>query len=373
MVKDAMSGSKGITSRIPYLDGLRAFSILAVLLDHVFLHALPDNSPAIVQFLAFGQLGVRIFFVISGFLITLLLLKEYDEHGAISIRGFYERRIARIFPAFYLYIAVILLGTLTHVLNIDRSAFFAASTFTWNFVHFWRHGAEVSHDFDLLGQFWTLSVEEQFYLFWPGCLILLGRRWAMRLAVAGIVLMPLLRFAAFHVLHHNSFQSSIMYRFVQDELFWGVLLAFAVHNGLLDRLRNATVFRITAPWIAGILLFAICPLLETPHVPQAMNSYLTPTLQGIATVILIAWLLSGTGGVLRSLLETWPAVQLGLLSYSLYLWQQIFTLWQPIYWIPVLLRVAMALVVSILCYRLWELPMRKQIRKWFHQARLERA
>lgn len=368
-----MSGSKAPGSRIPYLDGLRAFSILAVLLDHILLHALPNNKAALDQFLAFGQLGVRIFFVISGFLITLLLLREFDEHGTISIRGFYERRIARIFPAFYLYIAVVLLGTLTHVFNVDRSAFFAASTFTWNFVHFWRHGAEVTRDFDLLGHFWTLSVEEQFYLFWPGCLILLGRRKALRLAIAGILFMPFLRLAAFHFLHPSSFQGALMYRFVQDELFWGVLLAFAVQNGLLDRLRNATVFRITAPWIAAVLLFGICPLLETNRAPQAMSSYLTPTLQGIATVTLVAWLLSGKGGLLRSLLESWPAVQLGLLSYSLYLWQQIFTVWEPIYWIPALVRIAMALAVSILCYRLWELPMRKHIRNWFHQARLERT
>ena len=360
-----MNKTRANLSRIPYLDGLRAFSIFAVILNHSFVL----TGTAYLQFEAFGQLGVRIFFVLSGFLITQLLLDEYDTTGKISIRGFYERRIARIFPAFYLYLGVVLLGTLVHVFNVDRAAFLAAGTFTWNLNHFWRHGADLSVNNSLVWHFWTLSVEEQFYLLWPTCIGLLGKRWAARLAIAGVIFLPLVRVAALLFLHPSALQSNILYRYPQDELLWGVLLSFAVRKGLLDRLRNFR-FRLALPWISGILIFLVSPLLEMPYAPRGMNSYLTFTLQGIAIVFLIAWLLSGEGGVFRSLLESWPAVQVGLLSFSLYLWQQMFVTWPGMYWLPAPLRVVLALTVAILCYRLWELPMRKKIRQWFHQARL---
>src|ERR1035438_6065406 len=168
-------------SRIPYLDGLRAYSILLVIFGHCFgpgsfLYDNPITKVCLVN----PALGVHIFFVLSGFLITSLLLNEREGTGRISIRGFYERRIARIFPAFYLYIGTILLLVAFHLMSVPRYAFYAAATFTVNFSQFWRRGRPPDLNF-VFGHFWTLSIEEQFYLVWPSILVFLGNRWARRL------------------------------------------------------------------------------------------------------------------------------------------------------------------------------------------------
>jgi peptidoglycan/LPS O-acetylase OafA/YrhL len=200
-------GSKG--SRIPYLDGLRAYSILLVL----FGHTAESNSWLSSRwylkiFLANSHLGVRVFFVLSGFLITTLLLKEQDATGRISIRGFYERRIARIFPAFYLYIAVIGVLTAFHVMQVPAASFIAAGTYTWNFFCL-RPGGHGDPS-GVFVHIWTLSNEEQFYLIWPSFMVFLGRRWTLRLAIASVVLLPLIRWCAFFLLPPGSLQYGIL-------------------------------------------------------------------------------------------------------------------------------------------------------------------
>lgn len=99
-----------------------------------------------------------------------------------------------------------------------------------------------------------------------------------------------------------------------------------------------------------------------------MDAWLVPTLQGIGTVGLMFWLWSGTGGILRRCLESWPAVQLGLLSYSLYIWQQPFTRWARTDFLPAPVRALAALLVAALCYYVVEVPLRRLIRKWFKQG-----
>ncbi len=98
-----------------------------------------------------------------------------------------------------------------------------------------------------------------------------------------------------------------------------------VQGGALERLRN---FRYRTAWLIGSLLviFVLCPALASIQA-SGMEVWLVPTLQGVAIVSFIFWLLSGAGGIVRNVLESWPAVQLGLLSYSLYIWQQPFTQW----------------------------------------------
>jgi peptidoglycan/LPS O-acetylase OafA/YrhL len=352
--------------RIPYIDGLRAYSILCVM----FAHTRGDGWNPVAwsvgaPLLADGQLGVRIFFVISGFLITTLLLNEYDRKGKISIRAFYERRVARIFPAFYLYIGVILVCTLVGIMSVPLTVFIASSTFTWNFIHFYRH-VIVPDDSVVLTHFWTLSIEEQFYLVWPSCLVFLGLRRSMRVAIAGAIALPLLRLFTFLNLHTGTLRNAIESRFVQDLILMGVLAAFAVRAGALERLRQNR-FRAAVPWISAAILFLLNPWLSSMG-ELPFSGCLVPSLQGIATVLLIFWLLSGKGGILRSFLESWPMVQLGLLSYSLYIWHVLFTLWHGMRWIRFPWNLLAPLPVAVLCYWCWELPMRKRIRAWFHQA-----
>jgi peptidoglycan/LPS O-acetylase OafA/YrhL len=362
-----MGLAAGKEERIPYLDGLRGYSILAVLLDHTLTtdHWL-SRHPYLCILIADATLGVRVFFVLSGFLITTLLFHEEEKKGRISIRGFYERRIARIFPAFYLYIGVIAALAAFRLIQGPLASFLAAGSFTWNVAYFWRLGGGVQDNSKVFGHIWTLSIEEQFYLVWPSCLVFFGRRWSRRLAVAVAILLPLTRLIVFFFIHSTKIRNSLLYRTAQDEIVWGVLAAFLVQGGAIERLRN---FRYRTAWLIGSLLviFVLCPALGSIKV-SGMEVWLVPTLQGVAIVSFIFWLLSGAGGIVRNVLESWPAVQLGLLSYSLYIWQQPFTQWSGLSFIPFPLNVLLPVVVAILCYRLVEMPLRRRIRLWFAQG-----
>ncbi len=148
------------------LDGLRCLAILGVL----FLHS-PLSEPAAAVFRLFGRgfLGVDLFFVISGFLITTLLLREQARTGRISIRRFYRRRALRILPLYLLVVTA--LGVYFALLKGD-----AGAARLWPWYYGFLANTLVDH-IPMLAPTWSLSVEEQYYLLWPLALILLPRRW----------------------------------------------------------------------------------------------------------------------------------------------------------------------------------------------------
>src|SRR6202012_2927363 len=159
----------------PDIEGLRAVAILAVLLCH-----------AGVPFLAGGSVGVDLFFVISGFLITRLLVGELDRTGTISLRGFYARRAKRLLPLSAVLLAAV--GVLSMILlsplrntevagDIVSSALYVAN---WHFaaqsVDYFAQGLEPSPVLHL----WSLAIEEQFYLVWPGLMLAVTWFWRRR-------------------------------------------------------------------------------------------------------------------------------------------------------------------------------------------------
>ncbi len=359
-----MTHSASTNSRIPYLDGLRAYSILLVLFGHTITsNSWLESKWYLKIFVANPLLGVRVFFVLSGFLITTLLLNEQYATGRISIRGFYWRRIARIFPAFYLYFAVIGVLTAFHVMQVPAASFYAAGTYTWNF--FCLQPCGNGDPTGLFGHMWTLSTEEQFYLIWPSLLVFLGGRWTQRLALVGVVLFPLIRFGAFFMLPLGVQRDEILLHTGQDMILWGCLGAFALRSSLLNRLLTCR-FRFFNPLVCGLVVFGLGGLIVA-HLLAGFSYYMFPTLECIATLLLVFWLLSGEGGLLRRLLETWPVVQLGLISYSLYIWQQPFTSWPKMSWLSFPWNVLLPVAMAILSYRLVEVPLRKLIRRWFSQ------
>ena len=153
------------TGRLPSLDGLRAVSILLVLGWHLNDRNRIPGFGYVTYY--YGTLGVQIFFVISGFLISWLLLADEAAAGSVSLRSFYARRALRILPVQFAYLAVLALLTLTTALRWSGCEVATALTYTKDIA------CQTWADAHL----WSLSVEEQFYLIWPVVLILVCLRF----------------------------------------------------------------------------------------------------------------------------------------------------------------------------------------------------
>lgn len=161
-----LSGARG---RLPGLDGLRAVAVLLVIFHHLCSQGTFAGWPAVADVLKRGSFGVQIFFVLSGFLITWLLLGEDARHGQIALGRFYVRRALRILPPALLYLAVMFVLTLAGVFAIGRRDFLYS-------LFFIRNAYGVGGD-PQLAHYWSLAVEEQFYLVWPVVVALASRTW----------------------------------------------------------------------------------------------------------------------------------------------------------------------------------------------------
>ena len=168
-----------LPTKIPSLDGLRAAAIALVILGHgVGTWGAPKFLAPLTHA---GNLGVRVFFVISGFLITTLLLRELDATHAVSLKNFYARRSLRILPAFLIYVAAIQTLLAFGVVDSPPGDTVRALTFTMNY----RDDKSWP-----LNHLWSLSVEEQFYLLW-GVLFVVTSQAHVRLAVILLSVLPL--------------------------------------------------------------------------------------------------------------------------------------------------------------------------------------
>ena len=349
-------------STIPYLDGLRGYSILTVVVLHCTnsIHVPPWLIPVQLM-LGNGQLGVDIFFAISGFLITTLLLRESDRTGTISLRGFYERRVARIFPAAYTYVAAIAVLAFIGTVHLRWGAFLAAGVFSWNYGKLLNLFAG-STDAEVFSHFWSLSLEEQFYLFWPGCLLLLGRLRSRNIALAAVVVLPFLRLASYALFPKSRDQLTEMFHTGIDQIFWGALVALAYIKGTHLKWSGNRWFGWLTLGYALVTVFAVAGAAEHFH---GIGRFIAPTAYSSSASLLLMWLLSGNTGVIRAILQWKPLRWIGLLSYSLYVWQQIFIAPRSPILTPFPINVGCALLAAIASYYLVESPLRKKIRDHF--------
>jgi len=295
------------TGRIPSLDGLRAAAIALVVLTHA---AGTRDIPIHSNYLDVGDFGVRIFFVISGYLITTLLIAEHTRTGWISLPRFYLRRTFRIFPAFYVYLAALAAGWALGWLELHRGDLVHAATYTSNYQH--DRSWEVGH-------LWSLAVEEQFYLLWPALLVAVGRPRAPWIAAAVIVLGPVVRIACWHLLPTGRAGIGESFHTVADVIAVGCLLAFVrptLHAWpAYLRLQRSPLF-LVAPAIA------IAANYTRSHMTI---SYLAgETAMNLGIALCVDWAITHPDGVVGAILNARPVVYLGTLSYSLYLWQQPF-------------------------------------------------
>ncbi len=289
---------------IPSLDGLRALSIAFVIAGH--LTGTQYFPAAFGPVRAFAGPGVRVFFVISGFLITTLLLDELERNGRISLAGFYKRRACRIFPAFYVFLAVMAIAG-----AVSGGALARAATYTINYVT--EREWNVAH-------IWSLAVEEQFYLLWPAALVVLGRRKGLMAAAAVVALSPVIRTAQFALFPGLREGIGSQFHTVADALACGCLLA-----GLRERLWGNALYRgfLSSPWFGVVPVLLVAELAVQPGRPLYLSlAGMTLLNVGITLCVDRAVRLPDTAS--GRLLNAAPLRFIGVLSYSLYLWQQVF-------------------------------------------------
>lgn len=325
---------------IPSLDGLRAMSILVVIGSHV-LEAFHSRLPAgvgsrtLVESLVwFGPFGVEVFFVISGFLITMLLLREMERSGSISLPRFYLRRTLRIFPAYFAYLGfVAILGAGGWVAN-PETRWWPALTYSSNifYTNSW-----------LTGHSWSLSIEEQFYLVWPPALLLLGRRRAAGAILTVFCAVPIVRLL-FHFVLHTTWTVGPVFGY--DAIMAGCLLA--LFRPSLARSERWTRLLGARHLLLLPLLAAVFHLIFTARMRWlwVADLVLVKPFEAIALAVTLAWCVKNAGGGVGRLLNAWPMRRIGVLSYSLYLWQQIFLQpsWPFIWWLAPVAALAVAMV-----------------------------
>jgi peptidoglycan/LPS O-acetylase OafA/YrhL len=299
---------------IPILDGLRAISIGFVLAGHALMNG--STSPFFHDIgVHLGSYGVSVFFVISGYLITMLLLREERRRGRISLKDFYIRRMLRIFPAFYAYLLCIGILTMIGLIrNVPWHDMVASALYIRNIV---GRVPETGH-------LWSLSLEEQFYLIWPSAVVLVaaGRRLGMlALAVAA--------FTAWRAYLISLGKADVRTLYMSpdqrmDTILVGCALALLEGGERFERLSRAVLGR----WWAGAAIFAALAawLIYGPTMLATTRYFgaIQFTTMGILTVFLVHWLMRNAGSPWLRWLELPPMLFVGRLSYSLYLWQQLF-------------------------------------------------
>jgi peptidoglycan/LPS O-acetylase OafA/YrhL len=297
---------------VPELDGLRALSVLLVISVHMH-----DSFGKWVS----GQLGVVIFFVLSGYLITTLSLREEAERGRLSLGAFYIRRCFRIFPLYYFTLALYCLLIFGLRVNYSEKGplltealpglllYFQEVPFFWGLDvggRVVREGIPFNHS-------WSLGIEEKFYLVWPLLAFVLWRGrsgWRFGGTLALVVLLGVAPFPLGLAGLAPLGLCLLQYHFI----LVGCLLALVLEDGrLFERLR----FLGAGAWVYASLAVLVALQLAMPHLAVGHLTWARP-LYGLAVVAFLACVVTGDGPVQR-FLRWGPLVFIGRLSYGIYL------------------------------------------------------
>jgi len=331
---------------LPALDGMRALSILLVLVSHAWLgHIVP------------GGLGVTVFFFISGFIITRLMLGEWQRDGRIDVRAFYVRRFFRLTPALVVYVLCCLIAMAVvgaRIRGIELAAvFFYFANYYEIFV-----GFGVGEPLYPLGITWSLAVEEHYYFVYPVLFMLLAahtRRFLLVL-VSACVIALCWRIYLDVIVGLNPLQSDRIYKGTDtryDSILYGAILAV-----VLDRFPQASDW-LARPgvFMAGLVLLLLTLVIRHPVFQETLRY----SLQGLG-IMAMTYVAVFRAGWVQRLLSCAPLLYIGKISYSLYLYHWLVLGLVNVYLseLPYVVRFGVLLVVSIiasdLSYRFVEMP-----------------
>jgi len=320
----------------PELDGLRGCAILLVVAGHLLAFSLDVGG----RWNELGGLGVLIFFGLSGFLITSILCREEARSGSISLRAFYARRALRIFPAFGVFIGVASILLAVHLITDATWLTVLAS------ILYVRNIFGRGHS---LGHLWSLSLEEQFYLVWPLFLRFVTQRRALFPTLALVVAITTWRTVAilFALFDYNRGIFYLRPDFRFDSILVGCALALALARAPLSGRRLSIVLAVSNPvWVVPTLL-AWTLFAEFTH----FGPPIFLTVQTILATLFLVHVVLGPGTITCRILRNRLLQLIGRLSYSIYLWQQIFLVtrepsWGPLRVFPLNLVMCAALAVA---------------------------
>ncbi|MFZ0338402.1 MAG: acyltransferase [Terracidiphilus sp.] len=329
---------------IPTLDGWRGIAILLVLITHLQISLLGHLYGG-YRWMDLGQHGVNLFFVLSGYLITSRLLRE----DRINLKAFYLRRFFRLMPCAWTYLLTLAIASfIAHTAFIGRDA--------WSCLFFFRNyypAGEAADNFRT-GHFWSLSLEEQFYLAWPPVLVLAGRIravWIAVIAAAGC--------AIFRFLHWQSYNR--VFADQRTEVRFDALLVGCIFALLLQSGRARACFQ----RYGKFLFWALVPVLIWHFYRY---EWLIPLTESITMAAMMASTSFAPSTLVARALEWKHLKFLGLISYSLYVWQQ------GVLFIPLPRIGALFLpLVAILSYGLIERPCIEFGRRLVKRMRLASA
>jgi peptidoglycan/LPS O-acetylase OafA/YrhL len=302
---------------------------------------------------------VRFFFVISGFLITTLLLRDLDEHGKIRLKQFYIRRALRIFPASFAYIAIIYACYVSGLLDLTLKLGSRTHSSPYpDLLHALTYTANYNHDYNwYLNHLWSLSVEEQFYLLWPGLLVLLGVTRGLKGCALVLLMAPAIRGAMYLWGGGPNIALSREFQAVADGLSTGCLLSL-MHNRLSGT-RYVQWLAHPLTLTAGVLGVAIgyASALMAPIFAYVVGQ----TVANIGTALIVDYAIRFPGSLFGSVLKLRPMVAIGAISYSLYLWQEPFLFFKSNAWATRFPQnVALAFAAATLSYLLIERPFQRR-------------
>jgi peptidoglycan/LPS O-acetylase OafA/YrhL len=340
---------KNNTTHIRGFDGLRAISIIMVLLSHLSFY-----DDFFLQHPFSGTAGVNIFFCLSGFLITWLLLKEKQQHGKIGYMRFYIRRFFRLAPPLIvLFLALLTLGFF-HMIHISKWGILLSAAYLYNYA------PNTMYD-KVLGSTWSLALEEQFYLFWPSIVGLLVGSYKILIAALTVIFLCVIAKLFIYNIHFDLFgHSFFLGRDFQANRFFfpavGPVIIGAIFAIISFMHRVIAFFKKYGSWILILsLLLYFFPLYSNTWMLN-FSDLIQAT--GIGFLLLYLYVFNQNDSVVGKLLDIAPFSYIGKISYGIYVYQCFFITTAGkgelvgIQSFPQ--NIILTLVVSMLSYHFWE-------------------
>lgn len=342
-------------NHIAGFDGMRAISVALVIATHSGVLRWLEGAGVLndVTLTAFqGYTGVQVFFVLSGFIITYLMIREQRATGRVRLKAFFIRRALRILPLYYLALAVTIMASLWISPIVSQESVLFAATFTTNFIPRAWYSTSLGHT-------WSLAVEEHFYLIWPLAVILLARyRWDRLLlwllgACAGLTVLGALLLSSTYLVEH--------FRVLGWTPISGIHIAMGCAAAIFSTgpqyatARSRLLSPSRAAWVP-VILFVLSLFL------QQASELAGTLLRTVAIAHFVSWVFMHQSSRVVRMLSHPVLVYLGTISYGLYIWQGFFLstgpyrasgqAWPPSPQVGVLL----VLLVAPLSYHLFEKP-----------------